>query len=388
MKETIQNFLKKLLFSFIRLFPLKNQIIFESNPVLTDNTYFVYREMLRKGLNKKYRMYWLVFEDGCGETEKLPENVYIINYNAVKTGEKLRNHWICGRTKYIIECNRYVHKVNPKQVRIHLKHGLPVKNASYYTKGIGDVDVICVPTEYWIDVSVKEYKVNADVIKTLGFPRNDVLVPKEHKGTNIIWMPTFIVNKFKSTNEICDRITEQMPYGFPCIENEETLLKLDRLLASHGTTLYVRLHPVQKTVKELPKEKLTGIVICDDAFLKKQNTTLYSFLCLTDALITDFSSVYYDYLTLDRPVALVTRFYKEYRDDLGMIEYTLDEYKERFPASFAASFEDLEAFVTEVSEGKDPGRDGRRAAAEKYMPAEKGGAAERVVKYLEENYGL
>jgi len=382
--ERIYSILEKIISVICRILPLKNQIVFESVPDFSDNTYFLYKKMIEKGYNNKYHMIWLLHKPYDGTP--LPENVHTVEFsNSLIKG--LRFFWITSRSKFIFDCNRYVYKNDSRQKRIHLKHGLPIKDASFYTKQIGGIDVLCVPSEYWIDISSKEHNVNKKYIKPLGFPRNDALVVKEHQGINIMWMPTYIAHTKGYKDEIADRIMEKMPFGFPCIESKAELQKLDEILRSGNAHLYIRLHPAQKTI-DIPLDNLTNITLCNDAFLSNNNTTLYSFLGLTDALISDYSSIYYDYLNLDKPIALVTKFFKEYREDLKYMSFTYGKFIEKFPSTFINSFDELISFVNEIMQGNDPGKKERQIAIEKYMPKSSKCSAERIIDYITENYNF
>jgi CDP-glycerol glycerophosphotransferase len=79
---------------------------------------------------------------------------------------------------------------------------------------------------------------------------------------------------------------------------EAGLPRIAQQLAAHGDLLLVALHPVE--APQLPKLKphLPGV-----AFVAPR-TDLYPLLTQTSALITDYSSVMFDYLHLDRPVLL------------------------------------------------------------------------------------
>jgi len=52
--------MKKVLKNIIYNFPipLKRYIILESNPDLSDNTYALYKELLRNKVNDKYKIFW------------------------------------------------------------------------------------------------------------------------------------------------------------------------------------------------------------------------------------------------------------------------------------------------------------------------------------------
>ena len=63
--------MKKLIKKLISLLPTKNLIVFESTPNLSDNTKAVYDEMIKRGLNKKYKMVWIV-KGTVKQEENLP----------------------------------------------------------------------------------------------------------------------------------------------------------------------------------------------------------------------------------------------------------------------------------------------------------------------------
>ena len=44
----------KIFYNFPKLF-LRNYILFESNPDFSDNTYAVYKEIIKRNINKKFK---------------------------------------------------------------------------------------------------------------------------------------------------------------------------------------------------------------------------------------------------------------------------------------------------------------------------------------------
>ena len=48
----VRDILKKLM----NIIPLKNKVVLESNPDLSDNTYSLFNKMIEKGYNNKYRI--------------------------------------------------------------------------------------------------------------------------------------------------------------------------------------------------------------------------------------------------------------------------------------------------------------------------------------------
>ena len=55
----MKQFLKKVIPAILYL-PSKKSIVFESNPEFTCNSLPVYEEMVRRGIDKDYQIYWLV----------------------------------------------------------------------------------------------------------------------------------------------------------------------------------------------------------------------------------------------------------------------------------------------------------------------------------------
>lgn len=385
-KEFAMKYTSSAINAITRLLPLKNQIIFESNPDFSDNTYFVYKKMIELGYNNKYKMVWIL--NGEKADYDLPENVYAIRRAYGNVKEKLKENWEISRSKYIIDCNLFVYKRTHRQKRIYLKHGLPLKNVPWYNLGIGEVDLIPVPSDYWIEKCAKEHNVDPEIIKPLGFPRNDLLVPAEHKIKNIIWMPTWISKNFKDEDHSTDSdLTLKMPFGLPTIEKAEDFSELNDIFKKHNAILYIRLHPIQNT-DNLPIKGMSNIVLCDNDFLNKNNISLYEFLCSTDALVSDYSSIYYDYLKLNKPIVLVTKFYNEYKEISNSMAYSYEEYKELCPAIFAESFNELTEFFEDVLSGKDPDAERRKIVKEKYMPDTKSDSSENIINYMIENYNF
>lgn len=161
-----------------RRLPLKNRIVFESNLDFADNTFEVYQNMLKMELNEQYKMFW--FLNGKSG-HNLPSNVYEVQRKNPTAIDRIKVIIINSRARYIIDCNSYVKKFRKDQVRIHIKHGLPIKDASSYNHKIGEVDALVVPFEKWVAICSEEHKLPKKLIKPLGFPRNDILIPKVHE---------------------------------------------------------------------------------------------------------------------------------------------------------------------------------------------------------------
>ena len=340
--------------------------------------------MLKRDLNKKYKFIWLL--NGEKIATKLPENVSCIKKEQGSLIEKFFCQWENLRAKYIVDSNKYVNKYHKNQVRFHLKHGLPMKDASDYTKMIGDLDVLCVPSDYWVDVCAAEHGIDTSKIKPFGFPRNDILVPSHHKHKTIMWMPTFRQRMQDNTINPEFDFNAVMPFGLPTILNIEQLQEINNFFKANDAYLLIRLHPAQN-LSGINLADMSNIKICNDDFIKSYNTTLYKILTYTDALISDYSSVYYDYLLLDKPIALATADFEQYKKYNGILAKDYDEFQQNFPAVFIESYKDLLKFFEDIiTDNPDAYRCSE--AKEKYMSGCNNHSAEKIVDYMIANYNL
>lgn len=137
------------------------------------------------------------------------------------------------------------------------------------------------------------FDVSSERIIITGYPRNDALfkIKEERITIKIIYMPTF-----RGANQ--SEIDFFSNFGFD-------IEKMNRFLEKNGMELYLKLHPVNKPKddfkKEIEKSKFIHFLDTDD---------IYEVMYDMDILITDFSSIYIDFLLTDRPIVF-TPFDKE-----------------------------------------------------------------------------
>ncbi|MEU8893778.1 CDP-glycerol glycerophosphotransferase family protein [Streptomyces sp. NPDC048442] len=102
-------------------------------------------------------------------------------------------------------------------------------------------------------------------------------------------------------------------------------------------------------------------------------------LCLaSDALVTDYSSLMFDYANLDRPIVV-------YADDREVYEATRGTYFDlrNFPPGAVATGEDELIDLFASGEWRSPRSAEQRASfRERFCPYDDGGAAERVVRHV------
>ena len=154
-------------------------------------------------------------------------------------------------------------------------------------------------------------------------------------------MPTYRQNKVDGTKD-----GKEYSYGFPFLNNDN-ILKLDSFCKDNKMTLVLKWHGLQNCSACLQTENIV-FVTSDD--LAKYDESLNSFLSISDALITDYSSVFINYLLLNMPICFAYDDMEFYKNNRG---FMFDDIESCMPGFKAESFESLLDFLTEISHGID-----------------------------------
>ncbi len=77
----LKDILIKLVLFVLKKCKTKNYIVFESQPFYSDNTKFVFDELVKRNVNKKFKMIWIA-DNGTNSKEIHCDNVKIIEGNS------------------------------------------------------------------------------------------------------------------------------------------------------------------------------------------------------------------------------------------------------------------------------------------------------------------
>ncbi len=370
--KAIKRLIKKILYLF---FPIKNVIIFESKPDCSDNTKAVFDEMLARGLNKKYKMVWLVKNKSI--SSEIKENVCLID--TYSEGLKQRNYWHCA--KVFICCNSYLIPVRKNQVSFYLSHGTPLKSVRAYYNIPNTIDYSFCAGEGIKDVYCHELNYSQERTVALGYPRNDDLtnykldVKKFFEGNFekiIVWYPTFRQHGGSKTLAKGNAL--------PIIHDAEMAKRLNEYAKERNVLLVLKPHFAQD-LSYLDKTELSNIKFIDDEFFVKNKISSYQFVGNCDALITDYSSIYYDFTLCDKPIALVWEDIEEYKEKPGLIKdyefYTKGAEK-------VYTIDDFEGFIDRLTKGIDLLQVERNEIKKLVNYSDDGQNAKRVVDFIME----
>lgn len=377
MKRRVKKIVKKILCAFL---PLKNRIILESNPEMGCNTMPVYQELLNRGVNNKYKIIWRV--ENVGKYKDYPQkNVFFISYAQPNIFCRILYHVYIGTSKCVIFSNRMLGKVKKKQLVINLTHGMPIKSGLYYVEH-DTVDYVVSSCEKLNGLLARELDVPVEKVVALGYPRTDILNKKSRSLEKLgyvgyrkvmVWMPTFRKNSSVGIDE-----GRQNRFGIPLLNKQNDFDRVNQVLKEKNVLLIVKLHPVQDmTGIEMSNREYIRYLLNQD--LEECGTTVYELLAESDGLLTDYSSVYYDYLITKKPIGLVIDDIYDYQGSRG---FAVDDYMEYVRGCYIYTLDDLCSFLERFASGIDIEYDDRMYAYEKYCGFRDFKSTERVVDFI------
>lgn len=366
---------KKLLKRIICLFPCRKIILMESVPDFSDSTKVLFDYLIEKKVNEDYKIIWIVVDD------KKFKNVKIKNVKFVKRKSFAFEYYTLF-SKVIIDSNNFICKRRKDQFRLHLTHGTPLKKCDFYLKDAGDLDYICEIGSYLSKTNSELFGVEQSKMIQPGFCRNDILYnhkkvkKKIYKNQRVIvWLPTY-----RQHNKQSIAVSSDFKFGVPCIDNKKELDNVNNALKQSNIVLLIKLHPAQK-VDGIKEMNLSNIKFITNEYLAENNMTSYELMAISDALITDYSTVYYDYLLTKNPIGLAISDIDIYEKEFG---FALDYYKE-ITGFYIYNNQDLIKFINEVASGKDSYYSKREKTAKKFFDYVDGNATKRTYEFLKKH---
>ncbi len=373
----IMEFIKNL-FYFIKR---KNIILLESNPDFSDNAKKIFDCLIQNKVNEKYKIVWFVQNADNFKNLKIKNVRFQTFFGIPKKFRSKYTNYCYKYAKIILDGNKYIKKSNKNQIRIHLNHGSPFKNALQYNIGIGDVDYIIVQSAFFRSTEAKIRGTTEKKILPYGFPRNDELYKKEKikfdimdkvKGKKILWLPTYRNHADFITNN------QTLKFGLACIKSKKELNLLNQCLIKSNTTIFIKFHP-KEDVSVIEKCNLTNIIILKDEDLIKKQVSLYQLFNKVDALITDYSSVYFDFCLTKKNIGLAISDIDEYIKLQGNFQYN---YKDVIKGNYMYNINDLIEFVKDVAANRDRTYKERMKLVKKYDDYRDGKSTERIYEFI------
>ncbi len=334
-----------------KLVPGKKYISFSSLPDFSDNPQALYYTIHQVNPDIKTRFVWHIYDESHKETIRrwLDESFGEIGKNTIIVKKySFRSVWLFMRSCAIVNSHGlYEFKVSP-QKELKLMHGMPLKKVGYilhtdWVPGEKDRSLFSVSAPVFRDIFAKAFNAPEENVYVMGQARNDYLFdpPDGFKGMKdyFLFMPTFrrTDKRYHFNREDCVK-KEGMLFNF----TREEWKQINDILEADQRTMIVKPHP-QDEVDNLEYLKdCKNIMVVDDTMLLENRMPLYRLIGGSIGLITDYSSVYIDYLLTGKPIAFFIPDMSEYAANRGLI---FDNFEETLAGVICSNSEEFLTFL-------------------------------------------
>lgn len=339
------------------LIPKNSKIIYlRSRYEYRDNIHSVLDEFLKHPSSNKYKIICdgFAFDKYVSRKIRNPKRKIILLYYFLRARFVIFDTGLYGQPQPI-----------KRQILVNTWHGVSLKKIGYHIDGYNKnskkrlATYLTVYSEYFVENMSIAFGVPREDILVTGEPRNDQFFHKKNGialkslgfeknnfEKTIIWMPTY--RKHRLTKEADGNVYN---YGIPFISEIETL---NQILTKNSILLIVKLHGLEETIQS---SDLSNIKYIDSIKLGNADTTVNELLVDCDALITDYSSVYINYLLLNKPICFAYDDMDEYVKKRG---FMFNDVNSMMPGLHANNYNQLIEFINDVALGIDSYQDERK----------------------------
>jgi len=255
---------------------------------------------------------------------------------------------------------------------VQLWHGVPLKRVSWdaefpdlprpIRRAHGDVadeiDLLVVPGSALVDTFASGLRIDPGRMALAGYPRVDALdraIPGEDVGTDADALAR--VRDRASEGRVVAYLPTYRAWTDESVADHLDFGALDDFLAERDATLVVKAHP--KESLDVPDNRSRIVSLPPE-------TDPYPLLRHADALVTDYSSAYVDFLACDRPVVFYPYDVDDYRARRGFYF----DYDAVTPGPVARTFEGLLDGLDRALADPDADAERRRALRRRLLDAD------------------
>lgn len=329
----IRILIEKFIACFI-LVDKRKTVLIDGTPYSGSNAQALYNYLLKMGL-KKVRI--INYSDAL-----------LKNIRSIKDFSRYFKNFITVNSAGIVLTTHGYEKLKKNQAFIELWHGIPLKGMMLMDNTIDRHQLkkevnkhqkynYIVSSSYFVNTLMNSC-MGADVSKyaVTGYPRNDLLfdreshsklleilkIEKSDKRKVLFYIPTF---KMGYNSRVEGTGKKKNIFGF---YDALDYKNLNEFLTCNNLMLVIKLHPFEeKLFKNIIEEKCgENIYLLTSDMLRNNKTDLYNVLNSSDLLITDYSSVYIDYLLTGKPMIFINNDIDIYRGTRGLLLEPYDDW--------------------------------------------------------------
>ncbi|WP_444962987.1 CDP-glycerol glycerophosphotransferase family protein [Nocardiopsis sp. M1B1] len=357
--------------------PVAEGVLFDSytGRQYSDSPQSVYAELRGRARWAQYPMSWLVAD---GQV-RLPDDLTAVRHRGREYYEAL------ARTRYLVTNSRqppWFHR-HPDQVVVQTWHGSMLKRIGFDVENIrgksrdyfdklawetAQWDYLVSPSPWATPILRSAFRFEGEVLET-GYPRNDIFFAPDREAVAertrrrlglpegrkvVLYAPTWRDDKYYTR-------------GRHKLDLHLDLRRMyDKLGDDH--VLLVRRHP--RVVDSVP---IVGRDFVYDVSLYPEIMELF---LITDVLVTDYSSMMFDFANTGRPMLFFTYDLESYRDNLRGFYF---DFEETAPGPLLTESDQVVEALLDIDEVARRSGDAYRSFVERFCPLDDGRAAARVV---------
>ena len=295
-----------------------NLVVFESfqGKSYSDSPKYIYEYMLEN--KKDYKFIWVM-----NKPVKIPGNPETVKRFSLKY------YYYLARAKYVVSNVRMPNSYIKRDGQSYLQtwHGTPLKrlagdmadvhmpgtNSARYKRNFNREtdkwDYLIAPNQYSSDIFRRAFWFNNTMLQT-GYPRNDILTNRNDEETmkrlkRRIYLPTNKKIILYAPTWRDDEYYKVGKYRF------DLNLDLHRMKEQFGDEYIILLRMHYVVASNIDLTDLEGF-----AYDVSKYSDVSELYLMSDILITDYSSVFFDYANLKRPILFYTYDIEKYQGQL------------------------------------------------------------------------
>lgn len=364
-------------------------IVFESHPDFSDNSRGLW-EFIDK--NTDYTTFWIVRD------KKMLELLQKKGIPCALENSELAIKMISTARFLITSGMELAQQKRKEQIHISAWHGFPLKVIGFFEGANANpeefdwlkvittqTDMIIAPSRLAQLTISGMFATDPRKTKITGYPRNDYIYQTngreelekaigEKLGNSklIFYLPTM---RKGLKNEGAG--FENNIFNYPDWDVEA----LDQLLEENDTYIITKMHFADNSFFNKEDFKLPKrMIFLNTQALNEHYLTIYHIMNAFDILITDYSSVYVDYLLLNRPIIFSCPDLQQYKEDRGFV---VDDPSLLMPGVIVKNQGELMSALKSIFNGNDEYVDIRREKMDFFHTYKDGNSSKRLLEEME-----
>ena len=366
----------------------KKLIVFQSDPDFSDNSRGLWEYVVK---NTDYKTFWVIKDEEM--KKRLEENSVCCDLE----GSELSNRMIAQARFLVTSSFYFAYEKRMDQIHVSAWHGFPLKVIGFFDNAAvskssfemlkiitTQSDIITATSRLAQLIISGLFAVDPRKVKETGYPRNDIMfrtdaVEALKKITDIAISGSKLVFYLPTMRRGLKKEGEQFENNI-FNYNDYSAELLDEFLEKNNAYIFTKVHFADNTFFsendfKLPKR----LIFLNTQSLNEKLLTIYHIMNSFDALITDYSSVYVDYMLLDKPIIFSCPDLEKYQTDRGFI---VDNPKLLMPGPIIKTQKELIEQLRDVFLGSDVYKERRKEKIDFFHLYKDGNSAARLFEEM------